>query len=174
MERFYTKTIGTPIFEDDSLRPVTSVKDVIMDPETGKMVALVVNTSKNLVITPMEILSWQDGIYVSNRDAIFSGNEVLRIQKVRESGIKIFNNKVETQSGKFLGRVFDFSIDNQTFSLKKLYVARGFLGLIRLDSRIIPQKNIIEILSDKIVVKDDLHGIKEKEGEMIMEDMPTA
>ena len=176
MERFYTKIVGTPIFEDDGLRPVTTIKDVVVDPETGKLVGLVVNSSKNLVITPLDILSWQDGMYISGRDAIIHGSEVLRLKKIQESGIRIFNNRVETQSGKYLGKVVDFSVDNNLFTIKKLYVSKGFLGLIRYDSKIIPYRNIIEILADKIIVKEDLMAIKVKNerDEMVIEDMPVG
>ncbi|MBI5754209.1 PRC-barrel domain-containing protein [Candidatus Peregrinibacteria bacterium] len=161
MERFYTKIVGMPVVEDDGIRALARVKDVLMDPETGKVLAFVVNVSRNLVITPLDIISWHDVVHIRSRDEIISGDDILRVQTVRKSGGKIFHNRVETKGGKYLGEVADFSIDNHLMVLKKLFVAKDVLGLFRYDTRVIPAKNILEILPDKIVVKDDLATVKE-------------
>lgn len=157
--------------EDDSLRPITTVKDVVIDPDSGKLLALIVDVGKNLIISPVDIFSWQDAIFVHHGDIFVEGGEVLRVKKAQETGIKIFNNKVETQDGKYLGKVVDFSLDSMSFGIKKLYVAKGFLGLVRYDSRLITAKNIIEILPNKIVVKNDQAHVKEKRREVALEDM---
>ncbi len=175
MERFYSKISGTPVMEDDAMRPLTTIKDVLIDSETGKVIAFIVNLSKNLIITPMDILSWHDAIHVHDRDSIIEGNEVLRVENVQKSGTRVIHNRVETKDGKYLGKVVDFSIDSHSMDLKKLYVAKGFLGLFRYESRIIPAKNIIEILPEKIVVKEDLAVIKQEEKEkIVMEDLAAT
>lgn len=172
MDKFYTKIVGTPVVEDDNLRPITTVKDVVIDPERGKLIALIVDSGKNLIITPMDILSWHDVIHVHDRDVIVEGNEVLRVEAVQKSGVKIFHNRVETKEEKYLGKVADFSIDTHLMDLKRLFVAKGFLALFRYESRIIPAKNILEILSDKIIVRDDVAVVRQEAKEkVVMEDM---
>lgn len=158
--------------EDDNLRPITTVKDVIIDPERGKLIALIVDSGRNLIITPMDILSWHDVIQVHDRDVIVEGSEILRVEAVQKSGVKFFQNKVENKDGKYLGKVVDFSIDTHLMDLKKLFVAKGFLALFRYESRIIPAKNILEVLQDKIIVKDDIAVVKQEAKEkIVMEDM---
>lgn len=172
MDKFYTKIVGTPVVEDDNLRPITTIKDVLIDPESGKLIALIVDLSRNLIITPIDILSWHDVIHVHGRDVIVEGNEVLRVEAVQKSGVKVFHNRVETKDGKYLGKVADFSVDTHLMDLKKLFIAKGFLALFRYESRIIPAKNILEILPEKIVVKDDLAVVKQEAKEKVaMEDM---
>lgn len=161
MERLYSNIIGTPV-RDDGVRPLTTVKDVLIDPENGKLLALIVNVNKNLVVVPMDIISWHDSIHIHHHDNIVEANEVLRVAEVMGSGIHIFGNKVETKGGKLLGKVFDFSIGSEDLVLKKIYVAKEFLGLVRFESRIIPSRNIIEILPNKIVVENDLQTVKEE------------
>lgn len=175
MEKFYTKIIGTPVYIDGP-RPLTTIKDVIVDPEQGKLLAFVVNQSKNLIITPMDILSWGEVIHIHSSDVIIDGKEVLKIEEVQKTNIHIFHSRVETKSGKYLGKVYDLSIDSTTFMLQKLFVAKGLLGLFRYDSRIIVAKNILEILPNKIVVKEDLKKIKEveKQPEIALEDMAAT
>lgn len=108
----------------------------------------------------MDVISWHDVLHICNRDSIIHGDDVLRVQTVQKSGGKIFGNKVETKDGKYLGKVMDYVIDDHLMVLKQLFVAKGLLGLVRYDSRIISAKNILEILPDKIVVKDDLGTVK--------------
>jgi len=164
MERSYSKIIGTSVF-NDSTRPITTVKDLIIDPETGKILAFVVNINKKLIITPLDVLSWGESIKVHNGEAIINANEVLRVENVLKNQIKVISNKVYTKNDEYLGKVIDFSVDNKSYLLKSLYVAKGILGLLRYQSRIIPYKDIIEIKKDKIIVKDVMKKIKESEEE---------
>ncbi len=151
-----------PVVEDDGIRALTTVKDMVVDQESGKVLAFVVNVGQNLIITPMDVLSWHDVLHIRSREEIISGDDVLRVQMVQKGGSRIFHNRVETKDGKYLGKVVDYSIDSNLMDLKKLFVARDILGLIRYDGRVIPAKNILEILPEKIVVKDDLAMVKEK------------
>lgn len=175
MERLYSKIVGTPVYEDGGERPMTTVKDAVIDPENGKLVAFVVNISKNLVITPIDVLSWSEVIRVHNHDAIVAADEVLRIAEVIGKNVNIFHNKVYTKSGEYLGKVNDFSIDSNVMMLQKLYLSKGFLGLIRYQSRIISAKNILEILPDRIVIKDETQ-VKEamSEREVALDDMAIS
>ncbi|MCX6734623.1 MAG: PRC-barrel domain-containing protein [Candidatus Peregrinibacteria bacterium] len=167
MDRFYTKIIGIPVVEDDGLRALTTVKDLVVDPEKGKVLAFVVDAGKNLIIMPMDIISWHDVLHINHRDSIIHGDDIFRVQTVQKEGTKIFGNRVETKDGKYLGNVVDYAIDNHLMVLKKLFVSKGFLGLVRFDSRVIASKNIIEILPEKIIVKDDIGTVKESTKEKI-------
>ena len=169
MERLFTHIIGTPVVDDDLKRPIALIRDVVIDPERGVIVALIVNGNKNLVIAPVDILSWGDTIRIHSRDAIVEGNEILRVAEVQKKGIKIFHNRVETGKKEYIGEVIDFSIDSHSLTLKKIYTSKSFLGLIRYDSRIIPAKNIEEILIDKIIVKGNFQKVREESGALIEE-----
>ena len=115
-------------------------------------------------------------MHVHSGDVIIDAKEVLRIAEVQKKNIRIFHGRVETKSGKYLGKVYDLSIDSNTFMLQKLFTAKGLPALFRYDSRIISAKNIIEILPDKIVVKEDLKKVKEMatEREIALEDMAVT
>ena len=173
MKWLYTKIVGTPVYDEGS-RPIAMVQDLIIDPESGKLLAFMVNSSKRLIITPIDVLSWQDVIHVPNHDAIVEAADVLRVEEVLNGQTKIFHNKVETKSGKFLGRVNDFSVDTSSLMLQKLYVAKGFLGLIRYDGRIIQANDIQEILPGKIVVNEDLSIVREDIEPEVIKDMAMS
>ncbi|MFA6917378.1 MAG: PRC-barrel domain-containing protein [Candidatus Gracilibacteria bacterium] len=169
MERLFTNIIGTKVVDDDLKRPIALVRDVVIDPERGILVALIVNGNKNLVIAPVDILSWGDTIRIPAHDAIIEGHEIFRVAEVQKKGIKIFRNRVETRKNEYIGDVVDFSIDSNSLALKKIYTSKSFLGLIRYDHRIIPAKNIEEILIDKIIVKGNFQKVREESGVLLEE-----
>ena len=173
MEKFYTKIVGSPV-SDDGIRPISSVRDVLMDPESGKVAALSVNYGKNMVVLPMDIVAWQDHIKIHSYNDIIEANEVLRVEELMKNDIQIFRNRVESQDGTYIGRVYDFSIDPSTLTLKNLYVAKEILGLFRYDSRIISNNEIVEILKNKIVVKNNLAVVKEDLKTVGIEEMAQA
>ncbi len=163
MEKLYSKIIRSYVFREESLRPIASVRDLVIDPNNGKVVAIEVNRGRKMVISPMDITAWGSAMKIGGRDDIVNVDELVRVKEVWERRAQIFGQKVETEGGKVLGKVIDFVIDGKFLVLKKLYVAKVFLGLLKFDSRIILAKNIIEILPNKIVVKDDAATVKEEE-----------
>lgn len=173
MEKFFTKIIGTPVYDDSSM-PLTTIKDVLMDPENGKVLAFIVDVGKKSVIVPRDVESWQEAIKIHYSDVIIDGRDVLRVDEALKMNVPVFHNKVFAKNGKYLGTVNDFSINTEFMVLDKLYVSRGFLGLVRFESRIIPFNNILEILPDKIIVKNDVGEVREKEAKVTMEEMPAG
>jgi uncharacterized protein YrrD len=174
MEKFYSNIVGTAVGEHDSRRSFTTVKDVVVDPENGKIVAFIVDLRRNLVVTPVDIVFWTDRILISDHDAIIEAGEVLRVSQIQNKNIHIPKCPVETEEGKYLGQVLDFSVGNKDFILKKLFVAKGFWGLFRYENRIISYKNIVEILPKKIIVKNDLQTVKEESSRGVAEDLAAG
>lgn len=170
MEKLYSNVVRAHVGEYDTRRAITTVKDVIIDPENGKLLALIVDLRKNLIVAPIDIVFWTDRILISGHDAIIEASEVMKVAEVLKKKIRIFKACVETENGKYLGQVIDFSIGNKDFALKKLFVAKGFLGLFHYENRVIPWKNIIEILPEKIIVKNDLQTVKEESVVGVAED----
>ena len=109
-----------------------------------------------------------------NRSDIIEGSEILRVDAVQRKEIKVFQNKVMSKDGDYLGMVNDFSIDSKSLVLKKLFVAKGFMGLVRYQSRIINKKDIIEILADKIVVKNNLGEVPQEAEGVVASDLAVS
>lgn len=173
MEKLYTKIVGMPV-RDDGIRPITTVRDVLIDPSTGNLCALEVHSGKNMVVAAMDILAWRDAVIINDADSIVSAGDILRVEELISQDIRIYKNNVESKDGTHIGKVYDFSIDSENFNLKKLYVARDILGLARYDKRIINAKDIVEILKEKIVVKADTSIVKEEEEELPVKEMAKA
>jgi sporulation protein YlmC with PRC-barrel domain len=162
MEKLFSNIIGTPVLDDDIGRPLTTVKDLVIDPESGKVVGVLVDIHKNLIIAPVDILSWGDTLKIHTSDSIAPGDEILRVAEVQKRNIHIFHSRVETKKKEYIGDVFDFSVNVETLVLQKIYTAKSILGLFRYDSRIIPAKNIEKILPNKIIVTENTRVVYEK------------
>lgn len=172
MERFYTKTVGAPIYAEGA-RPITTVKDMMIDPASGKLAALEVNRGRNMVIVPMDIVSWQDVLRVHGQDSIIDADEVVKVSELHKEDVRIYRNRVEALDGSYLGRVYDFSIDSGSLGLQNLYVAKEILGMVRFGSRIIRARDIVEILKEKIIVKNNVEAVREKR-DIVVEEMAKA
>ena len=103
-----------------------------------------------------------------------TASEVLNTLEMRVARLEkeSYGYKVETEEGDYIGKVFDYSVETKTNALKKIFVAKNFLGLLRIDERIIPKKHIVEILPGKIVIKGSTTKIpiKQLEENMIAEE----
>lgn len=163
MEKLFSRILGTPVLQD-GLRPITTVKDVVVDPENGKVIAFVVNVNENRIISPIDVTEWKgDFLKVHPGEVMIEGDEVLRVDKVQREGIRIERNKVVSKDGMFLGRVYDFSVDTNAMAIKNLYVAKDILGLLRYEKKIIDWKEILEITAKKIIVKSGMQKIEVEE-----------
>ena len=162
MELLYTQILGIPVVGEGP-RPLTSVHDVVIDPNNGSVLAFIVNLSKNLMIAPIDVEKLESNVLVVTDDfVIIEADEVVRVREVQKKGIKVFHNRVFSEDGTLIGKVYDFGIDTASSALKKLYVAKDFLGLIRWEKRILDWKEIVEIRADRIVVKNDLETVKDE------------
>jgi len=97
------------------------------------------------------------GIVVNDHDAITPMEDMIRMKAVIDAEFEIIGTTVENETGVKLGKVRDYSADNQTFFIKKLYVGqslvRSMLSLTK-PQLIIDRSQIIDVTKDKIIVKD--------------------
>jgi uncharacterized protein YrrD len=160
MQKLYSDLIGSPVFDESAAAPVVTVRDVIIDPETGKILAFLVK--KNRVIVPLDITWFNSNLYISSVDAIIPIDDVLRVKQVFDSKISILGSRViSSRNKKYLGRAVDFAIDTSHMILAQIIVAKIFL-FVQFQERTFPQKNIIKIELGKIIVKDE-NEIKDSE-----------
>lgn len=169
-ERLFSKMIGMPVVVDDHMRPLSTVKDLIIDPLNGDLQGFLVDYHRNLVVSMMDVLAVDSMIHIASEDDIINGNDVVRIESILNSGCYFVKNKVFTVDDVYLGKVYDLALEVNSMKVRTLYVAKDFLGLLQYDQRIIGIENIVEVLPEKIVVKNDVAAVKDKEDEMALED----
>ncbi|MBI4994401.1 PRC-barrel domain-containing protein [Candidatus Peregrinibacteria bacterium] len=152
MQKLYSELIGMPVLTEYSAAPIALIKDIIIDPENGKILAFCVKN--NRIVAPLDIEAINTNLFVADRDRIVPINEILRAETVSKMDICVIGARVLTERGKkCIGRVVDYSIDAKHMILSSIYCAKSFF-FFRLDERIISYKNIVKISKNIVIIKD--------------------
>jgi sporulation protein YlmC with PRC-barrel domain len=173
----YKSIIGTPILHFDEGTLLAFLKDVVINPDTGKIEAFWVKPlivpMGNAVIQSQDIVEWKKNIYIKNDSAIGDPNDIIRIAEILEKQTYIIGNNVQNEAGDFYGKVYNIDFRTDTFYLRQIYVQKSILGLINYDKRIFSFDNIIEITPSAIII-DDKAVEKEKVTESRLVEDPLA
>lgn len=161
MEKYYLQTVGAQIITGNGER-IGRIGDVILNPDSGKIVGFLVAPRGRKIIAPVDITSWTNFIRVHDIHDIVDIDEVQQAAKIMGKNIPVFKSRVFTKDGDYIGRVIDFGIDNKFFTLTCLIVAKGFMGIFFWDRKIIAVKDIIEITKKGIIIKNLVKPVKMK------------
>lgn len=157
----FLKTVGLPVISEQAEGPVTLMKEPLISPEDGGILAIGLVGSKK-VISVRDIRKWDlEGIKITDETAIIDRDELLKLSEFSPAQTKIFTKDVIQEDGTLLGLVHDFVFDTEIGQLVQLYVVKKVFLFFTVEKRIIDYREIIEITEDAIVVKNDLRGEKE-------------
>jgi len=170
MENYYRQTIGSLVITRSG-ETIASIRDIIINHENGKIIGFLVNRGQNLAITPIDIIRWNKSILVQDDSDIIEIEDVIKLAQAVENNIPIYNKKVFTKNGDYVGKVIDYGMNSTFYELSCLIVAKSFLGIIIWDKKIISAKDIIEVQKNRIIVKDLVVPLKMKKFQV---DMATS
>lgn len=159
MEKYYLQTIGIPVVSGHGDR-LGRVGEVIINPDSGKVTGFLVAPSNRKVIAGIDVVAWTEYLKIHDENDIVEIGEIIQIRDLVEKNIPVYRNKVFTKDGEYIGIVIDIGFDNKFFSLNCLVVAKGLLGIIFWDKKIIAAQDILEITKTKIIVKNLVKPVK--------------
>lgn len=140
--------------------PIALVKEPIIDPENGGILGLSIVLSKK-IIASADIRGWDlEEVRILDKSILIEREELVRLKNFSKGSTSVYAKPVFKQDGKFLGVIHDFVIDTEVGQLTQIYVAKKIL-FFTLEKRVVDYREIVEILEDRIVVKNDLRGTKE-------------
>ena len=97
------------------------------------------------------------GFVVNDHDAITPIEDMVRMKELIESEYEVIGKAVVTDSGRKLGKVQDYAVENKSMFIKKLYISESILRSITSFTKpqlIIDRSQIVDVTKDKIVVKE--------------------
>jgi uncharacterized protein YrrD len=159
MEKYYLQTIGTPIIDENN-NYLGKINDVVVNTETGKVVGFFTVNKK--VLSPIDIIEWDENMIINSNSDIIEVDEIHHFKETLKKNIAIYQNRVFTKEGDYLGKVIDFGIDNKFFQLTCIIVAKSLLGTIFWDKRLISSQDILHIKKKEIIVKNLVRPVKMK------------
>jgi len=158
MERPLSSLIGSSVVARSG-EHLGTVEDVVLDPRDGSVVAVRVREgfifAKKHVLQPERIRAW-DGDELEVEDQPFMNPEEVPLlpQRLR-SAFSWLGLPVQTMSGMPVGHVDDLSIHMQLLQVRRLEIARTFLGLVPLSSSIVSIERVATVTRKVIILLDD-------------------
>jgi len=152
-----TKLMGLPVAAEDTLSKVGEIRQVVVDPENGRVLGFLVKTGffvLPLALSIIDIKFWDsEALVISEAKNLVQIKEIVRIKNILEQKIDLLGMPAKTEAGKSLGRVENFLIDTDAESVVKYYL-KDLLG----QTRVMPAEKVCSI--DKVIVfADDEAGI---------------
>jgi len=147
------KLIGLPVAAMDTQSKVGEIRQILIDPENGRLLGFLVSTGELLgtkkVLSVIDIKEWDpNGIVVSSIENLIGKSEIVRVKEILKKKIFILGMKAITESGKSLGEVEDILLDTDTECVVKYYLKD------LMQSRVFPAEKVVKI-EKEIVFSDD-------------------
>jgi sporulation protein YlmC with PRC-barrel domain len=137
------------------------IYDIVIDPANGNFIGIVVKEGfgkeRLKALAEKDIIAFGlDFVLITEYLALGEVEEIVRIQNIISKKIHLIKSKVFTESGVYLGRVYDYTINLDEKRLSRLYIRGPFLSksFSFLENKIISYEQIISIDKNKIVVAD--------------------
>ena len=152
MHLLRSTAIGTEIIDNTNHDIHGRVADLIIDPDRGKLIALLVisPSSRDLLSLQMDdVISWGNRIHIRDAETIGPVQEVIRLQKYLTSRRRIISQRIYTKSGTYIGKCCDVQFRTDTFDVEWIFPRRFFRKGLAL-----PTSDILEVKESAIIVKD--------------------
>jgi sporulation protein YlmC with PRC-barrel domain len=94
------------------------------------------------------------GLVVNDHDALTHPEDMVRLTEMINLKFNLIGKTVSTESGKKLGKVSDYAVNDENYYVQKLYVNPSLLHGLTQEQLLIDRSQIIEITDKKIIVSD--------------------
>jgi len=140
------------------------LRRAVIDPNSGQILGFSTNRPsafglpKANIISPHDVISWKKDLLILGQHYEFhQASELVRIDRLLKGRkADLIGKKVRTENGQKLGHVTDYNLNQNLKILASITCQKNFLNLFHHDSRIIHQKNILEIKPKVIIVRDSI------------------
>lgn len=147
------KIQGSEVLLMDKKTPIALIRGLIFNAETGKLLGFRVAVNKVICFLDLNFDERKKLFYVKSADAVCDTAEVVRIDQCLKSGVYFNKQKVITETGSKLGKLYDLNFEPVSGMITDIICRKGFL--IWSKDRVIPKHNILDVTLQEIKVKDD-------------------
>ncbi|MCX6811216.1 MAG: PRC-barrel domain-containing protein [Candidatus Berkelbacteria bacterium] len=150
---------GGEIISLESGSSIGEIRDPIVDPINGKILAFDVGTgflTKRLILSSTDIIEWQrNALIVYGMNVLVEPIEVKRVLDLIKKRFKLIGKRALTQKGVNLGRISDIYIDTTTSMVAKYNITHHIFASFLEEGRIIPANLVVKIDNKKGVIFKD-------------------
>lgn len=163
---YASKLIGTPILSMQSASSIGQISAFVIDPDSLKIIAFFVSgpliKNANILVAKSIREYSKYGCVVDSIDELAEKDDIVKVSKVIDLNFSLNGLKVETKKGTKLGKVVDYTVTSDNFTLQQIIVKRPLVKSFLDPELIIPRSEIAEVTDYKIIVKDEEKTIQKK------------
>lgn len=147
-----------PVLSLQTGSPLAITSEPLIDPRRLHVIAFYCEGPlvdiKPAVLHTADIREFSDiGIIVDGSDDIMSPEGLVRLQEIIDFNFSLIGMKVIDNHQKKIGKVYDYTVETESFIIKKLSIKRPLLQSLNDAELLIDREQIIEITSDTIIVR---------------------
>ena len=94
------------------------------------------------------------GLVVNDHDAMTAPSDLIRMKETLDIDYELVGKSVVSENKKRIGKVQDYSVDDKSMYIQKIYVSQSLLHGINKNQIIIDRNQVVEVTDKKIIVKD--------------------
>lgn len=150
--------IGADIFEPVSGELLGKINKVIIDPETGKILAFL--NRSNLSAASVDVyFDLNDRLCSKTKNLWVPLTDLLRVNDLYQNKHNLYRQKVVSETGTKLGKICNMQFDPVNFVVTHLITQKA-VWIFKCQF-LIPAKNIVNVTPRTVTVKDNLaYGLK--------------
>lgn len=148
--------LGNFVESSQTQKRIGKLKEVIVDPDTGKVVAFLLETNlPKPWLSVLDILEFQENkVLIQSEGRLMLLDDLPRIKQIKKLKIKVLDAKVFTEKGQYLGKATDLIFDEHTGEILRYYIARPFILSPLKAYLILDRDSILHIEKRGIIVKE--------------------
>jgi len=158
MQIFGSQFISTPVMSLQTGQPLAKVSAPLINPDNLKIEAYFLE-GNNLDHHPslVRIADFREvseiGIIIDSSDEIIKPDDVIAIEKLIKINFKLIGIMVLEDTGRKIGKVYDYTVDLDNFYVTQLYTHSKRLSSINETTVILHRDQIIEVNDKQIIVR---------------------
>ncbi len=94
------------------------------------------------------------GLVVNDHDSLTQPDDMVRMKDVINLKFDLIGKSVVSENKKRLGKIVDYSVEEESYYIQKLYVSPSLLKGLTKEQVLIDRNQIVEITNKKIIVQD--------------------
>lgn len=162
---YNSKLIGTPILSVQAGGAIANLAAPVVNPDNLKILAFKLSGPNinvdNSILDVKSIREYSHlGMVIDDNDELVGPEDIVKIKQVLDLNFDLIGLKVETKKGSKLGKIIDFSLTSEDFTIQQIIVKRPTIKSFIDPELTIHRREIVEITDYKVIVKDEEKVIK--------------
>ena len=164
---YNSKLLNMPVLSVQDSGKIGTIATTIVDPDSLKIIAFrvhgAVGNDGGNILDAKSVREYSNfGLVIDSTEELVKDEDIVKISKVLELNFSLLGLKVETKKGSKLGKILDFTVTEDNFSVQQIIVKRPTVKSFFDSELVVPRTEIVEVTDYKIIVRDEEKVIKER------------